>query len=209
MGWWSERVVPRLTHATLDNPEVARYRERVCAPLAGDVLELGFGSGLNLPHLPAAVRSLIAVEPSNLAWEMASYAVGDSPVEVTRGDLRAERISLADASVDAVLVTFSLCTVQDPARALAEARRVLRPGGSLHFLEHGRSPDRRVARWQQRMEPMQRAMVAGCHLTRSAPELVDGAGFRLGDVDSWYVPGPGMSRPWGYLSLGRAERPLT
>ncbi len=202
-------MVPRLTHATLNNPEVARYRERVCAGLSGDVLELGFGTGLNLPHLPAAVRSLIAVEPSDLAWEMASYAVGDSPVEVTRGDLRAERISLPDASVDAVLVTLSLCTVQDPARALSEAARVLRPGGALHFLEHGRSPDERVRRWQQRAEPLQRAMVAGCHLTRSAPELVEVAGFRLGTVDSWYVPGPGLSKPWGYLSLGRAERPLT
>lgn len=202
-------MVPRLTHATLNNPEVARYRERVCAGLSGDVLELGFGTGLNLSHLPAAVRSLIAVEPSDLAWEMASYAVGDSPVEVTRGDLRAERISLPDASVDAVLVTFSLCTVQDPAQALTEAARVLRPGGALHFLEHGRSPDERVHRWQQRAEPLQRAMVAGCHLTRSAPELVEAAGFRLGTVDSWYVPGPGLSKPWGYLSLGRAERPLT
>lgn len=208
MGWWSERVVPRLTHATLDNPEVARYRERVCAPLSGDVLELGFGTGLNLPHLPAAVRSLTAVEPSDLAWEMASNAVGDSSVEVTRGDLRAERISLADGSMDAVLVTFSLCTMQDPALALSEAARVLRPGGALHFLEHGRSPDLRVRRWQQRCEPLQRAMVAGCHLTRSAPDLAEAAGFQLGTVDSWYVPGPAVSKPWGYISLGRAERPL-
>lgn len=209
MGWWSERVVPRLTHATLDNPEVARYRERVCAPLSGHVVELGFGTGLNLPHLPAAVRSLTAVEPSDLAWEMAAYAVGDSPVAVTRGDLRAERLSLADASVDAVLVTFSLCTVTDPAQALAEAHRVLRPGGSLHFLEHGRSPDPRVLRWQRRLEPVQRALVAGCHLTRSTPELVEAAGFEIGTVDSWDLPGPGVSRPWGHLTLGRAERPVT
>lgn len=208
MGWWNERVVPRLTHATLDNPIVAAYRGQVCADLAGDVLELGFGTGLNLPHLPAAVRSLTAVEPSNLAWKIAAEAIAASPVPVTRGDLRAERISLADASVDAVLVTFSLCTVQDPGEALAEARRVLRPGGTLHFLEHGRSPDERVRRWQHRLEPMQQAMVAGCHLTRSAPDLVAAAGFELGAVDSWYVPGLGVSKPWGYLSLGRAERPL-
>lgn len=206
MGWWNERVVPRLTHATLDNPIVAGYRREVCADLAGDVLELGFGTGLNLPHLPAAVRSLTAVEPSDLSWQMAEQTIAASPVPVTRGDLRAERISLADASVDAVLVTFSLCTVQDPGQALSEARRVLRPGGMLHFLEHGRAPDERVRRWQHRLEPTQRAVAGGCHLTRSAPELVDEAGLRLDAVDSWYVPGPGVTRPWGYVSLGRAER---
>lgn len=208
MGWWSERVVPRLTHATLDNPEVARYRARVCAGLSGDVLELGFGTGLNLAHLPAGVRSLTAVEPADLAWEMAATAIAASPVPVTRSDLHAERVSLADESVDAVLVTFSLCTIADPAQALSEARRVLRPGGALHFLEHGRSPDERVLAWQRRLEPMQQRLVGGCHLTRSAPELISEAGFAVGDVDSWYVPGPGVSKPWGYLSLGRAERPL-
>ncbi|WP_256842228.1 class I SAM-dependent methyltransferase [Ornithinimicrobium cryptoxanthini] len=207
MGWWNERVVPRMTHATLDNPIVAGYRRQVCADLAGDVLELGFGTGLNLPHLPSAVRSLTAVEPSDLSWQIAEEAIAASPVPVTRGDLRAEAISLADASVDAVLVTFSLCTVQDPGQALSEARRVLRPGGTVHFLEHGRAPGERVRRWQHRLEPMERAVAGGCHLTRSAPELLEAAGFRLGAVDSWYVPGPAVTRPWGYVSLGRAERP--
>ncbi len=206
MGWWSGSVVPRLTHATLDNPVVDGYRARVCAGLTGHVLEIGFGSGLNLPHLPAAVTAVTAVEPSDVAWHLAESAIATCAVPVTRGDREAESLSLPDVSVDAVLVTFSLCTVADPGRALAEVLRVLRPGGLLHFLEHGLAPDEGVRRWQHRLEPLQRRAVAGCHLTRSVPELVQAAGLRLDAVESWYLPGPAVSRPWGYLSLGRAER---
>lgn len=198
--------MPRLTHATLDNPVVDGYRARVCAGLTGDVLEIGFGSGLNLSHLPAAVTSVTAVEPSDVAWRLAESAVADGPVPVTRGDREAESLSLPDVSVDAVLVTFSLCTVAGPGRALAEVVRVLRPGGMLHFLEHGLAPDEGVRRWQRRLEPLQRRAVAGCHLTRSVPHLVQAAGLRLDAVESWYLPGPAVSHPWGYLSLGRAER---
>jgi len=208
VGWWIERVVPRLTHATLDNPVVAGYRRRVCAGLTGDVLEIGFGSGLNLPHLPDAVRSVVAVEPSDLAWEMAQDAVARSAVSVTRGGREAESLAQPDDSVDAVLVTFSLCTVRDPAAVLGEARRVLRPGGRLHFLEHGLSPDEGGRRWQHRLNSMQGRLAGGCHLTRSAPELVESAGFDLTEVEHWYVPGPGMSKPWGYVSRGvAAPRP--
>lgn len=206
MAWWSERVVPRLTHASLDNSVVAGYRRRLCADLFGDVLEVGFGTGLNLPHLPAAVRSLTAVEPSELSWELSAPARAACPLPVTRGDLRAERITLPDVSVDAVLVAFSLCTIAEPQRALAEMHRVLRPGGQLHFLEHGLAPGDRVQRWQHRLEPLQRRVAGGCHLTRSAPELVESAGFRLGALESWFVPGPGVSKPWGFVTLGRAER---
>lgn len=205
MGWWIERVVPRLTHATLDNPVVAGYRARVCAGLIGDVLEIGFGSGLNLTHLPDAVRSVTAVEPSDLAWEMAQKAVERSGIPVTRGGREAESLSQPDGSVDEVLVTFSLCTVRDPAAVLGEARRVLRPGGRLHFLEHGLSPDERVQRWQRRMNSLQGLVAGGCHLTRSAPTLVESAGFELTEVEHWYVPGPAPLRPWGYLSLGVAR----
>lgn len=205
MGWWIEHVVPRLTHATLNNPVVAGYRARLCAELRGDVLEIGFGSGLNLTHLPREVRSVTAVEPSDLAWRMAQQAVARSTVPVVRGGLQGESLAQADDSVDAVLVTFSLCTVQDPARVLREARRVLRPGGRLHFLEHSASPDPRVARWQVRLDGLQGRLAGGCHLTRSAPDLVAAAGFTLSGVESWYVPGPAASRPWGYLTLGRAE----
>nr|WP_281497048.1 class I SAM-dependent methyltransferase [Ornithinimicrobium sp. F0845] len=189
----------------MDNPEVARYRARVCAGLSGDVLEIGFGSGLNLAHLPDPVRSVTAVEPSDLAWEMAQHAVAASRVPVTRGGLEAESLAQPDDRVDAVLVTFSLCTVRDPAAVLSEARRVLRPAGRLHFLEHGLSPDEGVRRWQHRLNSLQGRVAGGCHLTRSAPALVESAGFELTEVEHWYVPGPAVSRPWGYLSLGVAQ----
>lgn len=198
-------MVPRLTHATLDNPVVAGYRARVCAGLSGSVLEVGFGSGLNLPHLPDAVRSVIAVEPSDLAWQMAQDAVAASPARVTRGGREAESLPQPDDVVDAVLVTFSLCTVRDPAAVLGEARRVLRPDGRLHFLEHGLAPDERVRRWQHRLNPVQGRVAGGCHLTRSAPALVESAGFAITDLEHWYVPGPAVSRPWGYVSRGVAE----
>ncbi|WP_114907197.1 class I SAM-dependent methyltransferase [Ornithinimicrobium murale] len=207
MGWWTERVVPRLTHATLDNPVVAGYRERVCADLTGDVVELGFGTGLNLRHLPAPVRSLTAVEPSDLSWQLSERTRTTSTVPVTRGDLTAESLALPTGSVDAVLVTFSLCTVADPVAALAEAGRVLRPDGALHFLEHGLAPDERVRRWQHRLEPLQRRLAGGCHLTRPIPDLVRAAGFDLDVLESWYVPGGSVSKPWGYVWLGRAKRP--
>lgn len=206
MGWWSERVVPRAVHRSLDNPVVEGYRERVCAGLSGDVLEIGFGSGLNLPHLPPQVRSLVAVEPSEVAWGLAGGAIAASRVPVRRGGPDAQEIGLPDASIDGVLVTFSLCTIDDPTRALREVVRVLRPGGALHFLEHGAAPQERVLTWQHRLEPLQRRIAGGCRLTRSAPTLVAASGLRLVEVDSWYLPGPNVSHPWSYLSLGRAER---
>lgn len=199
-------MVPRAVHRSLDNPVVRGYRERVCAGLSGDVLEIGFGSGLNVPHLPSAVRSVTAVEPTDRAWQLAQEAIHRASMPIVRGGLRGERLDLADATADAALMTFTLCTVQDPAAVLAEVRRVLRPGGALHFLEHGTAPDAGVRRWQRRLEPLQRRVAGGCHLTRSAPALVSAAGFALEPVESWYVPGPRVSRAWGYVSLGRAER---
>lgn len=206
MGWWSEQVVPRLTHRTLDNALVGAYRERVCAGLVGDVLEIGFGSGLNLAHLPPMVRTVRAVEPSDVAWAMAADAITVSPVGVTRVGRDAQSLDLPDASVDRVLSTFTLCTVPDAGRALSEIHRVLRPGGTFHFLEHGLAPEPSVRRWQRRVEPAQRALAGGCHLTRSPAGLAATAGLTVDTIESQYLPGPALTRPWGYLSLGRASR---
>lgn len=205
MGWWNGQVVPRLTHRTLDNPLVAGYRRRVCSGLSGDVLEIGFGSGLNLPALPPAVRSVAAVEPSDVAWAMAGSAISRSHAKVHRAGTDAQQLNLPDDSVDTALTTFTLCSVPDPVRALREIRRVLRPGGTLRFLEHGLAPEPGVQRWQRRIEPAQRALAGGCHLTRSVPDLVSAAGFTPAPTESAYLPGPSFSRPWGYLSLGSAS----
>ncbi|WP_110180566.1 class I SAM-dependent methyltransferase [Nocardioides solisilvae] len=207
MGWWTDHVVPRLTDSALSNAEVAALRARACAPLAGRVLEIGFGSGLNLPHLPGDVEAVDAVEPSDVGWARSAGRRGAAAVPVARVGLDGQALAAPDATYDAALVTFSLCTVPDPARALAEAHRVLRPGGVLAFLEHGLSPDPVVARRQRRLEPVQRRVFGGCHLTRDVPALVADAGLTLGPVETGHlVPGPRAMRPWTYGFLGTARR---
>lgn len=202
-GWWTERVVPRLVDASLSAAPVDRLRARACAGLHGRVLEIGFGSGLNLPQLPAGVTALDAVEPADLAWERSAARREASPVAVRRTGLDGERLAAPDGSYDAVLCTFTLCTVPDPARVLAEVRRVLRPGGSLHLLEHGAAPGPRVRAWQRRLEPLQRRACGGCHLTRDVPGLLVDAGFEVAVVHQGYVA-EGPARPWSWVTGARA-----
>src|SRR4051812_42172058 len=143
-----------------------RIRERVCAGLTGEVVEIGFGTGLNLPHVPAAVTRLLVVEPSGLGGDLAEKRIAASAVPVEVVGLDGQRVPLPDASADAVLCTWSLCTIPDPIAAVREVRRVLRPGGRLHFVEHGRAPDERVRQWQNRLNGMQRRLAGGCNLNR-------------------------------------------
>ncbi|QIX26706.1 methyltransferase domain-containing protein [Nocardioides sp. JQ2195] len=206
MGWWTDHLVPRLTDVSLSAPEISELRVRVCAGLSGRVLEIGFGSGLNLPHLPGTVDSLDAVEPSDLGWSRSCDRRAGSEVPVERIGLDGQVIDAADASYDAALVTFSLCTIPDVERALSEVRRVLRPGGTLHFLEHGRSPDVGVARWQRRLDPLQGLVCGGCHLTRDIPALVQGAGFTMEEVEERHlIRVPAVGKPWAYGFLGRGR----
>ena len=205
-GWWTERVVPRLVDVSLASEPVGRLRDRACAGLRGRVLEIGFGSGLNLPALPSEVTVLHAVEPADLAWERSAGRRAASPVPVTRTGLDGARLAAPARSYDAVLCTFSLCTIPDPVRALAEARRVLVPGGSLHLLEHGVAPQSRVRAWQRRLEPWQRRACGGCHLTRDVLGLVAAAGLDPAEVHQDYVA-EGPARPWSYVTVARAGRP--
>jgi ubiquinone/menaquinone biosynthesis C-methylase UbiE len=205
MSWWEQRVVPLLVDLSLSQAPVMERRVRVCAGLSGRVLEIGFGSGLNLTCLPAEVTALDAVEPSERAWSRSAERRRETPVEVTRIGLDGQAVTAADASYDAALVTFSLCTIPDAGRALAELHRVLRPGGALHFLEHGRAPDAGVRRWQHRLDPLQGAVFGGCHLTRDPVALVEEAGFAVAEVEAGY-DAPGPARPWGYLTRGVASR---
>jgi SAM-dependent methyltransferase len=207
MGVWTDQVVPRLTDASLSNAEVARLREAACAGLAGRILEIGFGSGLNLPFLPAAVTSVDAVEPSEVGWTRSAPRREAARVPVRRTGLDGQRLEADDASYDAALATFTLCTVPDPAAALREIRRVLRPGAALHVLEHGLAPDPGVVRWQRRLDPVQRRLVGGCHLTRDVPALLAAAGLEVVDLRAEYLPGPGFLHPWTHAFLGTARRP--
>lgn len=207
MGWWTERVVPRIADKACGTSEIAELREQVCVGLHGRVLEIGFGSGHNLKHLPAGVESVSAVEPADTGWQLSERRRKESRVPVRRTGLDGQALTEPDEAFDAVLTTFSLCTIPDAARALAEVRRVLRPGGRLHFLEHGLAPDAGVATWQHRLDPVQRRLAGGCHLSRDIPGLVRASGLEIETVESSYLPGPRMSRPWSYGYLGRATRP--
>jgi ubiquinone/menaquinone biosynthesis C-methylase UbiE len=204
MGFYREQVVPRLVDATCGTRELRRWRERATAGLSGTVVEIGFGSGLNVPLYPEGVRHVYAVEPARTARRLAEERIAASDVVVEHVGLRGESIPLDDGSCDAALSTFTLCTIPDVDAALAEVRRVLRPGGRFHFLEHGRSPDPGVARWQRRFEPVQKRVADGCHLTRDPVELLEAAGFEVERAESRYAGGP---KPWTWLTEGAALTP--
>ncbi len=195
---WDERVVPRLADLGLRGHEVGELRGVTCAGLTGRVLEIGFGGGLNIRWYPPEVTSVTAIEPSDVGWRISERRRHRTDLPVERGGLDGQRLDLADDSHDSALITFSLCTIPDPLLALREARRVVRDGGRLHALEHGLAPDESVRRWQRRLEPVQRAVAGGCHLTRDIPGLVREAGWRVEDVEQSYLPGPGLARPWTY-----------
>ncbi|GAA1917302.1 class I SAM-dependent methyltransferase [Nocardioides marmoribigeumensis] len=204
MSWWEDRVVPHLVEATCGTGAVRWHRRPVVAGVHGTVLEIGFGSGLNVPLYPDAVRRVHAVEPSDRAWALAADRLAASPVEVVRSGLDGQRLEEPDDSFDCALVTFSLCTIPDQRAALAEVRRVLAPGGTLHFLEHGLSPDPGVVRWQRRLEPVQRRLGGGCHLTRDPVADLEATGFEVRSLQQEYLRGPRVARPWAHLSRGTA-----
>jgi ubiquinone/menaquinone biosynthesis C-methylase UbiE len=201
MGWYRTQVVPRLIDVCCGMAPV-EIRARVCAGLAGDVVEVGFGSGLNVPHYPAGVRRVLAVEPSQVGFDKAGKRLAASPVAVERVGLDGQRLPLDDASMDAALSTWTLCTIPDPHAALVEIRRVLKPGGRFHFVEHGLAPDAGVARWQNRLNGLQNAVAGGCNINRPIERLLLDAGFRIERLDNGYEKG--APKPLGYLYEGLA-----
>ena len=189
MGVYSDQVLPRVIDVLLGR-QVDPIRARVAAGLSGEVLEVGFGSGRNVPHLPAGVTRLVAVDPATLGRQMAAGRIAARGVPVDFVGLDGQSLPLDDASVDHVLVTWTLCTIPDVGQALREMHRVLRPGGSLHFVEHDRSPDEGSARLQDRVTPLWKRAVGGCHLNRPIPDLVTSAGFEIERLESYRDNGP-------------------
>ena len=202
--FYDARILPRIIDVTCSEKATGKWREQVCAPLAGEVLEVGFGSGTNLAHYPAGVEQVYAIEPADLAWQRAQRAVAGFGRPVTRIGLDGASVLLPDASVDAVVSSYTMCTIPELDAALAEFRRVLRPGGALHFVEHSLSPDAAVAARQRRIQPYWGRIAGGCHLTRDIPELVRGAGFALDELEELYAPGPAFAHPFGWMTIGHA-----
>lgn len=206
VGFYENQVVPRFTDLVMRRRELTPIRARVSASLAGEVLEVGFGSGLNVPHYPPAITRVRAVDPATLGRKLAAKRVASSTVPVEYVDLDGQALSLESDSIDHVITTWTLCSIPDVDRALSEIRRVLRSGGLFHFVEHGRSPDPNVAAWQNRLTPIQRRVAGGCHLNRPIDQLVLNAGLELTRLENYYAKGP---RPFGYMFEGVATKILT
>jgi SAM-dependent methyltransferase len=204
MSLYRDQVLPRITNTLCGMSMNEPFRRRVCAGLHGEVLEIGFGSGHNLPFYPDTVTRVAAVEPSDLGWRLASARVAASTVPVERAGLDGHSLPFAAASFDCAVSTWTMCTIPDVEAALAEVRRVLRPGGTLHFVEHGLAPDESVVRWQRRLEPLQKRVFGGCHLTRPIGPLIEGAGFRIRELEQFYEQG--APRALGADNLGVATR---
>lgn len=202
MSLYGRFLLPTLVHRTCSSSKAAEQRAKLVPRATGEVLEVGFGSGLNLPYYDAGkVTKLWGLDPSEELWRMASQAVREAAFEVEMIPARGEEIPVEDGRFDTAVITYTMCTLSDPERGLREIARVLKPGGRLLFCEHGAAPDAGMRRWQARLTPLWRHVSGGCHLDRDVPALVEGAGFSIIELEAEYLPGWSVA---GYQYRGTA-----
>jgi len=203
MSFYQDRILPHVIVMAMRQKNLAVYRHRLLSEAEGRVLEIGIGSGLNLSHYRASTTAVIGLDPSPKLLSMAQTAINRVSLRVALLRGSAEEIPMPDKNVDTVVTTWTLCSIPNVAQALSEMRRVLKPGGRLLFVEHGRSPDVNVRRWQDRLTPLWNRIAGGCHLNRPIDELIEGVGFRMERIDTGYMKGP---RPMTFMYEGVARR---
>lgn len=204
MAIWRDQLLPRCIDVALGTEAVSAWRRKCLQGISGVVVEPGFGTGLNITHMPDEVTKVYAVDPAVVGQKIAADRVSAANIEVEYVGLDGQKLPLDDNSCDAGLLTFTLCTIPDFAAALAELRRVIKSGGSLHFVEHGASPDPRVKKWQDRATPVQRRLADGCHLNRHIVDLISDAGFDVEWSEADYVGRPKIGT---YFTAGVARNP--
>ena len=202
MGFYDKIILPRLIELAMRNRRLAGFRQSTIEAARGRVLEIGIGSGLNLPLYGAAADWVCGIDPSPALLRRAGERMADARVPVSLVLASAEQLPFAEASFDTVVMTWTLCSIPDPGAALDQMRRVLKPGGRLLFVEHGLSPEPRIMRWQRRLTPYWKRIGGGCHLDRKMDELIRAAGFRLDALEAGYMKG---AKPWTFMYRGSAS----
>jgi ubiquinone/menaquinone biosynthesis C-methylase UbiE len=202
MGFYSHYIFPRLIERTLSSEQIQVIRTAVLADVYGSVCEIGFGTGLNLPHYPSHVKRITTVDVNPGTYRLAERRIAASAITVVHQTLSGERLPFADAAFDTVVCTFTLCSIRNVHQALAEMRRILTPAGQLHFVEHGLSPELRIQWWQHKLTPFIRRIGEGCHLNRDTEALLGASGFRILRIQHSYLRK--VPRVGGYLSYGVA-----
>jgi ubiquinone/menaquinone biosynthesis C-methylase UbiE len=204
MSIYGNHILPRILHLCASTKLINEQRANALKETGGVVLEIGFGSGLNLPFYSKRVKRLMAVEPSLTARKLAVKAISEAPFPVEFAGLDGQSLALPDASVDQVVSTLTLCTIPDPEKALKEIARVLKPGGMFIFMEHGHAPDASVAKWQDRLNGIQQTIMGGCNLNREIDKLIRSAPLKLEKLNNFYFEG--MPRPMAYTYQGHARK---
>lgn len=206
MGFYENHIVPRFINLACGAKPIRYQRNKVVPQAEGRILEIGIGTGLNLPHYDAAkVEKVIGLDPSERSWRLAGKRAAEVDFDVEFIGLEAEEIPLEADSVDTVVCTYSLCTIPHPRQALEGMRRVLKPGGNLLFCEHGEAPDDKVRRWQARINPVWKVIAGGCNLNRKIPATLEEGGFRIDKLETMYLPSTPRFAGYNYWGVAQAR----